>query len=50
MALEHKLDKEDEEDFLDDLEVFADVISDDSYNYAEILKCYHERLKELGEV
>lgn len=49
MGLEHKMGKEDEE-FFDNLEVFADVIADDSYNYALILKDYHEKLKELGEL
>ena len=41
-----KLCKEDEV-FFDNLELFADVISDDSYHYAEILRDYHIKLKEL---
>ena len=43
------LNKEYEEDF-DNLELFADIISYDSYYFAEILKGYHLKLKELGVI
>lgn len=44
-----KLSKEDEA-FFDNLELFADVVSDDSYHYAEILMDYHLKLKELRKM
>ena len=40
------LDDEDIE-FLKDLELFADVISDNSYHYAEKIKALYERICEL---
>jgi hypothetical protein len=43
------LNKEYEEDF-DNLELFADIISNDSYYFAGILKGYHLKLKELGVI
>lgn len=45
-----QISKETEDSFFDNLELFADVICDDSYHYATILKAYHEKLKELGEI
>lgn len=44
-----KLSKEDEYLF-DNLDKFADIVSYDSYYYAEILKAYHLKLKELGYI
>ena len=43
------LSKEHEE-YFGDLELFADIICDDSYHFAEILKGYHLKLKELGVI
>lgn len=43
------LNKEYEQDF-ENLEIFADIVSDDSYYFAGILKGYHLKLKELGVI
>lgn len=34
----------DEEDSMIDLEVFCDIIIDDSYHYAKMLRAYHTAL------
>ena len=40
-----KLTEEDEIQLENDLELFADIICDDSYHYAMILKSYHDKSK-----
>lgn len=47
--IKDELSKEDVE-FMSDLNLYADVITDDSYYYAKVLLSYHKRLLELGEV
>jgi len=42
--MSHQLDKEDEGYLENNLELFADIICDDSYHYAMILKRYHNLL------